>query len=119
MGDAAMSVGVPGGKVDGAPSLDRDVMKLAGDILSYVKIPEETDVLIREAFACKHGIIEIGSWHGRSSMVLASVAQKRGLPFMAVDTWLDCDIKPSGDVYPSWRENMKRAGLLIWGGEKV
>lgn len=106
-----------GGKVGGTPCLKRDVKDLVNSITSFVVVPDETDVLEREARACKHGVIEVGCWHGRSSVVLGSVAVERGLPFVAVDTWLDCDIKPSGDVYPSWRENMKKAGLFADGSE--
>ncbi len=87
-------------------------LNVAKSIESYLKIPEESDFLVREAEKAEHGIIEVGSWTGRSSVLLASVAREKRFPFVAVDTWQSCDLEPGKDFFPEWRDNMLRAELV-------
>jgi len=87
-------------------------LNIAKSINSYLKIPEESDFLVREAEKAKRGIIEVGSWTGRSSLLLESVAREKMIPFVAVDTWQSCDLEPGKDFFPTWKGNMAGAGFL-------
>lgn len=88
------------------------MIELARSIKSYLKIPEESDFLVAEAEKAQYGIIEIGAWTGRSSLLLADIARRKGIPYVVVDTWLDCDLEPDKDFYYQWLDNMTAVGLL-------
>jgi hypothetical protein len=92
--------------------IDPHIIETAKSIESFLKMPEESDFLIREAEKAQLGIIEVGSWTGRSSVLLAAVAREKGIPFVAVDTWESCDLEPDKDFFPTWKANMVKAGLL-------
>jgi len=61
-------------------------------------------------------IIEIGSWEGRSTCVLANAVRPR--PMLAIDTWegspgeISAELAAERDVYATWRANVK----LLTGG---
>jgi MMP 1-O-methyltransferase len=79
---------------------------------------DECAVLWHNAIECgKAGraIVEVGSWKGRSSIVLACAAREAKAQVLFVDTWLHCDIHRTGpqvDYWPEWRSNMGKAGCL-------
>lgn len=87
-----------------------DVWAIASEIESSVT-EEECAYLWDRASKAKEGIIEIGSWKGRSSVILGSVAKERGIPMICVDTWADCDLFPGQDFFVQWIQNVSRAGL--------
>jgi predicted O-methyltransferase YrrM len=99
----------------------RELDTIARGIDSYVMIPEETDFLLNHAQRAKQGIIEIGSWLGRSTLYLASVAKDVGIPMVCVDSWTDCDVPEQGgkDFWPAFLNNMKSAGFPVCRLETV
>lgn len=67
--------------------------------------------------------VEVGCWKGKSTAYLAAAIKRSGKPITlyAVDTWLGSWNRPSllkevrkhgGDMFPTWRENMRKAGVL-------
>ncbi len=85
-----------------------DTDKIAAKIESCVLMPSETDFLKEHAEKAKCGLIEIGSLYGRSSVILGSVALKKGIPMLCVDKWED------EETYSQWKNNIIRAGLNGW-----
>jgi hypothetical protein len=94
------------------PECPLEIQMQAQAVESYLKMPEESNFLIKTARHAQHGIIEVGSWTGRSSVLLAAIARAKGIPFVAVDTWESCDLAPGKDYFGVWCENMARTGLL-------
>ncbi|MEW6014170.1 MAG: class I SAM-dependent methyltransferase [Candidatus Zixiibacteriota bacterium] len=94
--------------------LRTEIDPLAKNIESYVDIPQQTDFLVRYASMAKHGLIEIGAWKGRSTVYLADTAKRRGLPFVVVDSWMDCDIPEyfGINVFPEFKRNLMTFGLF-------
>lgn len=94
--------------------LRRDIDPLAKQVESYVTIPEQSLFLVKYASMAKHGLIEIGAWKGRSTVYLADTAKRRGLPFLVVDSWMDCDIPEyfGVNVFPEFKRNLMSAGLF-------
>lgn len=93
----------------------RDLDLIAAGIDSYVGFPRETDFLFVNAMEAKHGIIEIGSWQGRSSIILAYVASLKKIPIAFIDPWDNCDLedeKEKTDYFPIWFNNMADAGFF-------
>ena len=89
--------------------------KIARQIDSFVQIPVETDFLLHYAQRANHGVIEIGSWKGRSTVYLATVAKSKGIPMVAVDTWKDCDMPGCAgvDFYEEFVDHMRSADLTV------
>jgi SAM-dependent methyltransferase len=67
--------------------------------------------------------VEIGCWKGKSTAYLAAAIKRSGkaIQLYAVDTWKGADNRPqmqkeirdkhAGDMYPTWKANMRRAGV--------
>ncbi|RJX21815.1 MAG: class I SAM-dependent methyltransferase [Ammonifex sp.] len=85
----------------------------ASGIESYVEIPHETEFLSRFARIARYGMIEVGSWKGRSTVYLGLVARERRCSLVCVDTWADCDIPGQFgvDFFPEFKRNLLSAGL--------
>ena len=81
--------------------------KRAAQIDSCVIIPDETDILTKYAKEAKHGIVELGSLLGRSSVYLAAVANKNNIPMVCIDIWEDVEI------FEQWQSNIKEFGLKV------
>ncbi len=67
--------------------------------------------------------VEIGCWKGRSTAYLAEAIRRSGkqINLYAIDTWKGSWNRPSllaqvkkagGDLFPVWRENMRKCGVL-------
>lgn len=82
-----------------------DRMEIAKSIESCVLIPEESDFLIKYAEKAKHGLVELGSLYGRSSVILGDVAERLGLELLCVDNWADIN------VHERWLKHIEMAKL--------
>jgi predicted O-methyltransferase YrrM len=82
-----------------------DTDKIASEIESCVLIPSETDFLKEHADRAEHGLIEIGSQYGRSSVILGVVAKEKEIMLACIDKWEDAD------MFCKWQESIKKACL--------
>lgn len=81
-----------------------DAIEQMNKIESYVT-GEETRLLYESAKRAKKGIVEIGSWKGRSSVALAQGSRDGNkVPVYCVDTWKNCDMY-GGDFYQEFHAN--------------
>jgi len=94
--------------------LPEDVDRLVADVEGWFGL-EEGRLLYRLAFEADPAgaIVEIGSWHGRSTIWLAAgAAAGRGASVVAVDPHSGTHLRPDGhSTELTLRENLDRAGL--------
>jgi predicted O-methyltransferase YrrM len=88
----------------------------AGLIESFVT-QTEGKILYEYARKARKGIVEIGSFKGRSSIYLAQGSMDGNLvPIMCVDTWKDCNLHMGEDYYEEFLHNTSqyhKANILI------
>ena len=95
----------------------RKLDAIAKRIPSGVTIPSEAHFLFDHVIKrAKHGVIEIGSWKGRSTVYLATAAKHKQIPMYAVDSWRDLSdsLDPTENYRDEWPEfcaNIEKAGL--------
>src|SRR5688500_2728947 len=91
-----------------------DVDRLVADVEGWFGL-EEGRLLYRLAFEADPAgaIVEIGSWHGRSTIWLAAgAAAGRGASVIAIDPHHGTHLRPDGhSTELALRENLERAGL--------
>jgi MMP 1-O-methyltransferase len=94
--------------------LPEDVDRLVADVEGWFGL-EEGRLLYRLASEADPAgaIVEIGSWHGRSTIWLAAgAAAGRGAPVVAIDPHHGTYLRPDGhSTELTLRENLERAGL--------
>lgn len=76
--------------------------------------PREGQALFRRAAACRGRgvIVEIGSWHGRSTIVLAAASRtSSAIPVHAVDPHRGLPARGAGPSLASFRANLAAAGV--------
>ena len=66
---------------------------------------EEGALLYNAAKTAKKGIVEIGSYAGKSTIYLAQGSMDGNkVPVYCIDTWLDCEQNPDIDTFPLFKQ---------------
>jgi MMP 1-O-methyltransferase len=101
-------------RATGGSILPEDVDRLVAEVEGWFGL-EEGRLLYRLAFEADPAgaIVEIGSWHGRSTIWLAAgAAAGRGASVVAIDPHHGTHLRPDGhSTELTLRENLERAGL--------
>jgi hypothetical protein len=80
-------------------------------IVSAVRL-NECIKLYELAKSSNKNIVEIGSWLGRSSIILAAGSfESQRVPVYCVDTWTDLENTNHYNYYPEFMNNIKRVGV--------
>jgi len=89
-----------------------ELFERAFDVESFLT-REQGKVLFELAKEATNNIGELGSWKGRSSIILAAgmLSGKDRKQIFCVDTWKNCDLQPYKDYFPQWKEAITRNGL--------
>lgn len=73
---------------------------------------KQCQILFDLAKESRNSIVELGSWKGRSSVVLAAGSiDGHKIQVYCIDTWENCDIHPYKDFFPEWSLYIKWLGL--------
>jgi len=92
--------------------IPEEIFEKAFDIESSVT-ELQGKILFDLAKETKGSIAELGSWKGRSSLILAAGALAGNKQkIYCVDTWKNCDLKPYFDFFPEWKKNITEADLM-------
>lgn len=87
------------------------VFEKAFEIESWIT-REQGKILFALAQNAIGKIAELGSWKGRSTLILvAGALTGKKQKVFCIDTWKNCDLKPYFNFFPEWKKNIKTAEI--------